>query len=726
MKAGGTMVRAGKNIFEPHQIATLVNRNIGSIKNLTSTLPADGVQYSKAASQLARLKLWAGSLGAHRESGSRSLDYRLRDASSIRKHIILLLEQLGRAIENASSISSDNAASIFETHDSLDPELVEYLVDDDESDESDLDLFLADISHVVDCLYRLSVTISNPAPHDQFSSRAGAETLSYYEHYDIRHIQEKFPQIENWLAKRLGRAISTRRQFFKYREDHHARLASGIDDDNSLTEGGDQTTIASSLPEHLKDSLNNRVAAELSDSDVQSVVSRTSYAPSLDNSEQLKVPPVPNEYLDGPFLCPFCYLMIEVGSRSVWKKHVFRDLQPYMCLDPFCLTQDHKFPRRSDWSRHMWQVHWRVWRCSCGCQQVFNNVDEFQGHLQKPYFDNLTREQQETFEKMCSKPDLKKASGHCPICTEVQIISAAQYYTHVGHHLEQLSLFALPRIAVDKGGDQEDEPEEDATQKDASNTGLAPEAQGYNSSSTATSESNGESEVEGQRVGDSGKTQTDLIHTEALIPQNEPGGEKEVLFSIFAAGNPPVRPIPETSYKQEGVEGNLDGRSIGNLAHDSQLNDNASEASSRKPHDDSASQASPGQPHIEQIPGDSRTLSSRKPYENDPITVRHMPNLDQGIPSHKKKQSPESFQSTRNADNITKVTREPKYNINKTRETTFKRSSLGGSTSSNSSNWRWNCCNCGTGNLSYTFDRACTSCFHHRDGSCSVWSTAPR
>jgi hypothetical protein len=219
----------------------------------------------------------------------------------------------------ASSPPSDHIAPISETHDSLNPELLEYLVDDDESDESERDLALADISHVVDCLYRLSVTISNPAPHDQFASRAGSETLVYYEQFDIRHVQEKFPQIETWLAKRLGRAISIRRQYFKYREDHHTRLVAGIDNDANATEGGDQTTIASSLPDRFKDSLRDSLATESRDSDDRSVVSKTSYAPSLDNSEQLKVPPVPNDYLDGPLLCPFCYVMIEINSRHDWK-----------------------------------------------------------------------------------------------------------------------------------------------------------------------------------------------------------------------------------------------------------------------------------------------------------------------------------------------------------------------------------------------------------------------
>ncbi|KAI0550636.1 hypothetical protein F4679DRAFT_199891 [Xylaria curta] len=48
---------------------------------------------------------------------------------------------------------------------------------------------------------------------------------------------------------------------------------------------------------------------------------------------------------------------------------------------------------------------------------------------------------------MCSQVDLSKATGPCPLCIKVYMSSATQYRTHVGHHLEQLGLFALPRIA---------------------------------------------------------------------------------------------------------------------------------------------------------------------------------------------------------------------------------------------------------------------------------------
>ncbi|KAI0435610.1 hypothetical protein F4803DRAFT_300804 [Xylaria telfairii] len=437
-----SMAESCKEARESHQIAILVSQNIGSIKALLSSLTLDEDHYPALASQFARFKLWAGSLGAHRKSGRRSLDYRLRDASSIRKHVIMLLDRLSEAIKFALSSPRDSKAAWSEASDLLDPELIEYLVGNDESNQSSLDMALADISHVVDCMLRLSVTIGNPTPHDQFMSRAGLETIPHFEQYDVRHVQEKFNRVEEALATRLGRAITVSRHFLKYRGDHHARISAGIGDDNGLPENSDQTTIASA-PGHYKDPLDE---ISICGSDDRSVISETSYAPSLYSIDELRVPPIPKEYLAGPFLCPFCYRMIEIDSRIDWKRHVFSDLQPYICLAPFCLAQHHKFSRRADWSRHMEQVHWRLWKCFCGQQETFDDVGEFQCHLRKAHPDDLTPEQQTSLAQICSEIDVSKAVGPCPLCVEVHISSTTQYYTHVSHHLEELALFALPMI----------------------------------------------------------------------------------------------------------------------------------------------------------------------------------------------------------------------------------------------------------------------------------------
>lgn len=77
------------------QISALVASDLDALRRLCALLESDDQRsQSLAQSHLARFKLWAGSLGAHRASGTRSLEYRLRDASSIRKHLTSLLQEL--------------------------------------------------------------------------------------------------------------------------------------------------------------------------------------------------------------------------------------------------------------------------------------------------------------------------------------------------------------------------------------------------------------------------------------------------------------------------------------------------------------------------------------------------------------------------------------------------------------------------------------------------------
>lgn len=77
------------------KIHDLVATNLDGLGRLCSVLESqDQPSQSLVQTYLAKFKLWVGSLGAHRTSGSRSLEYRLRDASSIRKHLISLLKEL--------------------------------------------------------------------------------------------------------------------------------------------------------------------------------------------------------------------------------------------------------------------------------------------------------------------------------------------------------------------------------------------------------------------------------------------------------------------------------------------------------------------------------------------------------------------------------------------------------------------------------------------------------
>jgi len=76
-------------------------------------------------------------------------------------------------------------------------------------------------SYIVKCLWRLP--IRRPIPLDRMRERAAADSW-YYQSFDVLHVRNKFPQVEEVVATRLGRMISRRRQLIQYRKSHTDRL----------------------------------------------------------------------------------------------------------------------------------------------------------------------------------------------------------------------------------------------------------------------------------------------------------------------------------------------------------------------------------------------------------------------------------------------------------------------------------------------------------------------
>lgn len=140
----------------------------------------------------------------------------------------------------------------------------------------------------------------------------GGDTLSLYEVWDIQHVRDRFPRIhEGFISQRLARALTRRRQYFRYRADHNDRLKSTLD-----REQDDNTTVASSLPQHLKYNATPNVGVF---HDRVSAASKTSYAPPNMDPGEIRIPSIPGDYIHGPFLCPFCFVFILVSIRHEWK-----------------------------------------------------------------------------------------------------------------------------------------------------------------------------------------------------------------------------------------------------------------------------------------------------------------------------------------------------------------------------------------------------------------------
>lgn len=353
---------------KPESIASHVAKTFESFQDLETALakatssdePSEGATLKSLLpvieNDFTRFKMWAGNQAAH-QRGPSSLDYRLREAPHLQQQVIYLLKDMCESLEDVSAKVSQSSESWDQaqkkerdqnTQDngvsSLDS------AEDEESDFSDSDSDichdaptvaittpLLDVGEAIDCLLRLSVAIANPAPYERFQ-KSGAEDISFYETHDIAYVKDKFPKLDS-VASVLGRSITRRRQFFKYRHAHHEKLASGIKTvasnevaDTCYTEVVPET-IASSLPEHFKTIAKFDPQAAVIDEDFGSDtgISQTSYATSagfiFEGTDQetcepvppLRVPPRPSAATNGIFECPFCYRMTSARTRAAWK-----------------------------------------------------------------------------------------------------------------------------------------------------------------------------------------------------------------------------------------------------------------------------------------------------------------------------------------------------------------------------------------------------------------------
>ena len=208
-------------------------------------------------------------------------------------------------------------------------------------------LFLA-VVETVTSLLRLSISIRKSAPRDRYARVASLSPLDPKS--DINHVYEKYPRLRSkpWLIERLGRAITRRRDFLRYRERHHGKPADSndsgafkgaLDDHNpvptkpgintiSVQDGLKMEDVASSLADrsrlastiattYIADSHN--LLDTVSHGGVSEISDITSVADNHDH-ESRPIPDPPKESAGAkPFECPYCYTIQVVRKPSHWK-----------------------------------------------------------------------------------------------------------------------------------------------------------------------------------------------------------------------------------------------------------------------------------------------------------------------------------------------------------------------------------------------------------------------
>lgn len=178
--------------------------------------------------------------------------------------------------------------------------------------------FLTQITEIIDCLLRLSVTLRNPVPHDQFKSGMNVQSTHFEPSY-IKYVQETFPGLDSAISQRLAMAMTRRRQHIKYRADRYQGVKKplGLDQAEHARSDDGGATGLSPIPENMHDStptdvtISKRPASE---------TSATSHARSnIMDASEIRIPPLPKQDIDGQILCPICFILISVKDEDEWE-----------------------------------------------------------------------------------------------------------------------------------------------------------------------------------------------------------------------------------------------------------------------------------------------------------------------------------------------------------------------------------------------------------------------
>jgi hypothetical protein len=409
--------------------------------------------------ELGRFKVWAGNIAAHRPAHSRrSLEYRLRDSSGLREMVLLLLQDLLIAIQDVrkqllltdASMSNDRSSNeiavptiLVETELRPDDAKHDYTDMFELSDEESIDeetpvrRALGEIHDVITCLLRFSMTLRSPSRDDQRRDDPRGVAEAFVPH-DTEHVRAKFPKAPEYLVRRLGRTLSKHRQYFRYRREHHQKLHDGLDEgDPNVLEL--PSTVATSLPNDT-----SNVQNPGTDSETESAYTATSYAGTSTSNATLHVPPWPDNAQAGwPFECPICFGIIVAESEISWRRHVFEDLPPYICLSETCHSAVKSFSRRREWARHNDTMHDRTLECPCACGKPVNAPAELRSHLAAEHAHSVLPQVMQKTAIASGRIAEMNTPSPCPLCTR-QYKAGKPWTKHVGHHLEQLALFSLP------------------------------------------------------------------------------------------------------------------------------------------------------------------------------------------------------------------------------------------------------------------------------------------
>ncbi|KAK0711815.1 hypothetical protein B0H67DRAFT_669412 [Lasiosphaeris hirsuta] len=195
---------------------------------------------------------------------------------------------------------------------------------------------------------------------------------------------------------------------------------------------------------------------EIHETETNNTRPRTLYTPTeADMTDKRRCTVVPNPPKSfenrSSFECPYCGTKLstkKMQNRQSWKRHVFRDLRPYVCTFENCPNAAKLFLTRNDWVYHELQMHRQEFVCR-ECNAVCPDRPSARRHLEGHYQGALSPSQLSAILDVSSRPPSETTECPCIVCGRSLPLSGLQ--THLATHMEEIALFALPMAAAEVG-----------------------------------------------------------------------------------------------------------------------------------------------------------------------------------------------------------------------------------------------------------------------------------
>ncbi|KAK4222189.1 hypothetical protein QBC38DRAFT_427754 [Podospora fimiseda] len=445
-------------------------------KNAKNESPQDS---QKLVDQFGRFKIWTEQTGATLETTG-SLQETLQNDETLHTSVAGVLHQLKSLITTALALpASSNSAGLAPA----DHEDAEFTSDSEFSTDSQqeeigelprprrqvsrLSLVLSHIFEQIGLLYHYSAIFRRPRLNGRYlpsKAQAHAQEVPFFEH---SHVQERlrtwsgkefsdFSFDMNVLTWRLATANTRRREQLRYWKGHP--LGQNVDHESDAypvhpeasrrnQPAPSETTSRRSRPTTVN-TYSSVALSAIYESKTVAGPSRTEYSASkfgdLGNSS-IRVPRLPVEVNSSSiFECPYCRMMLqseEMRVRNTWKRHVFRDLRPYVCTITQCTNPEKMYATRREWVYHEMQMHRRQWTCRI-CRIHHQSAEEMSLHVQACHVEIWGEQDISAVLAASEGPLDAEQMQQCPFCSDSHPVSILM--DHIAGHLEQLALFVLP------------------------------------------------------------------------------------------------------------------------------------------------------------------------------------------------------------------------------------------------------------------------------------------